>query len=65
MMKVVIRKTADVWRRMFARPHEGLNRSRLMGMYLTRTNCTSLFSLEFLQTRQRRNGKFPIDRERG
>ncbi|MCS1410539.1 MAG: hypothetical protein M2R45_03734 [Verrucomicrobia subdivision 3 bacterium] len=63
-MKGVIRKLVNTWRRMFASPHEDLNRSRLVGMYLTRTNSKSALSSEFQQTRQRRNGKFPINRER-
>ncbi len=63
-MKVVFRRIANAWRRMFANPHADLNRSRLVGMYLTRTNSKSALSTEFQQTRQRRNGKFSINRER-
>ncbi len=63
-MKRLIRKLVNTWHRMFSSPHEDLNRSRLVGMYLTRTNSKSSLSTEFQQTRQRRNGKFSINRER-
>ena len=63
-MKVVFRKILNAWCRMFSSPHKDVNRSRLVGMYLSRTNSKSALSTEFLQTRQRRNGKFSINRER-
>ena len=63
-MKGVIRKFVNAWCRMFSSPHEDVNRSRLVGMYLSRTNSKSALSTEFQQTRQRRNGKFSINRER-
>lgn len=63
-MKGFLRKLANTWRRMFGQPTEDVNRSRLVGMYLDRTNSKNSLSSEFQQTRQRRNGKFSINRER-
>lgn len=38
--------------------------SRLMGMYLDQTNSKNTFVSEFQETRQRRNGKYSLNRER-
>ncbi|MGB1521158.1 MAG: hypothetical protein ACPHDL_13590, partial [Limisphaerales bacterium] len=47
-----------------AQSSEGLNRSKLVGMYLSRTNHNSALSVEMQRTRQRRNGKYASKRER-
>ena len=48
----------------FARKGEQLNRSKLVGLYLTQTNGRDGAASEFSQTRQRRNGKYSHNRER-
>ena len=48
----------------FARKGEKLNRSKLVGLYLTQANGREGAASEFSQTRQRRNGKYSHNRER-
>lgn len=48
----------------FTRKGEKLNRSKLVGLYLTQANGREGAASEFSQTRQRRNGKFSHNRER-
>jgi hypothetical protein len=50
--------------RMFRRSEKDLNRSKLVGLYLTQANGSEGASPEFGQTRQRRNGKYSHTRER-
>ena len=50
--------------RLLGRSNPGLNRSKLVGMYLDRTNSNNAYSTEMQRTRQRRNGKFSTHRER-
>jgi hypothetical protein len=48
----------------FGRKKEQLNRSTLVGMYLSQANSREGAASEFSQTRQRRNGKYSHNRER-
>ena len=48
----------------FSRKGEKLNRSKLVGLYLTQANGRDGAASEFNQTRQRRNGKYSHNRER-
>lgn len=48
----------------FARKGDQLNRSKLVGMYLTQANGRDGAASEFSQSRQRRNGKYSHNRER-
>jgi hypothetical protein len=48
----------------FGRRDKDLNRSKLVGLYLTQTNGKEGVATEFGQTRQRRNGKYSHNRER-
>lgn len=41
-----------------------LNRSQLVGLYLTQTNSREALTSELHQNRQRRNGKYAHTRER-
>ncbi|MDB6053488.1 MAG: hypothetical protein JWN25_1011 [Verrucomicrobiales bacterium] len=41
-----------------------LSRSQLVGMYLNQANSKDSYSSEFLQTRERQNGKYSLNRER-
>jgi hypothetical protein len=50
--------------RLLGRDESKLSRSKLVGMYLTRTNHNKALSIEMQRTRQRRNGKFSTKRER-
>lgn len=50
--------------RIFGRRGDDLNRSKLVGLYLTQANGKDGTSTEFSQTRQRRNGKYSHNRER-
>ena len=49
---------------MFSRKKDQLDRSKLVGMYLTQANGRDGAASEFSQTRQRRNGKYSHNRER-
>ena len=49
---------------LFGRRGDDLNRSKLVGLYLTQANGKESALSEFSQTRQRRNGKFSHNRER-
>ena len=48
----------------FGRKENQLNRSKLVGLYLTQANGRDGAAPEFNQTRQRRNGKYSHNRER-
>jgi hypothetical protein len=48
----------------FGRKENQLNRSKLVGLYLTQANGRDGAASEFNQTRQRRNGKYSHNRER-
>ena len=48
----------------FGRKRSQLNRSTLVGLYLTQANGRDGAASEFNQTRQRRNGKYSHNRER-
>jgi hypothetical protein len=50
--------------RLFGRDEKDLNRSRLVGLYLTQANGRDGAASESSQTRQRRNGKYSHSRER-
>ena len=50
--------------RVFGRSEKDLNRSKLVGLYLTQANGRDGAASEFSQTRQRRNGKYSHNRER-
>lgn len=50
--------------RLFARRDQDLNRSKLVGLYLSQANGRDGAASEFSQTRQRRNGKYSHNRER-
>ena len=50
--------------RLFGGRPDKLNRSQLVGMYLSQTNSKEAYTTEFQETRQRRNGKFASRRER-
>ena len=49
---------------LLGRRGEELNRSKLVGLYLTQTNGKEGAASEFGQSRQRRNGKYSHNRER-
>ena len=49
---------------LFGRRDDALNRSKLVGLYLTQTNAKDGAASEFNQRRQRRNGKYSHNRER-
>jgi hypothetical protein len=49
---------------LFGRRGDDLNRSKLVGLYLTQANGKDGAASEFSQTRQRRNGKYSHNRER-
>lgn len=48
----------------FNRKGDQLNRSKLVGLYLTQANGRDGAASEFSQSRQRRNGKYSHNRER-
>ena len=48
----------------FGRKQSQLNRSTLVGLYITQANGRDGAASEFSQTRQRRNGKYSHNRER-
>ena len=48
----------------FSGPKSSLNRSQLMGIYLSDTNGRDGYSAEIQANRQRRNGKHTHTRER-
>jgi hypothetical protein len=49
---------------LFSRNKNQLDRSKLVGLYLTQANGRDGAASEFSQTRQRRNGKYSHNRER-
>jgi hypothetical protein len=49
---------------LFGRRGDDLNRSKLVGLYLTQANGKDGATSDFSQTRQRRNGKYSHNRER-
>lgn len=63
-MKNLFYRVFDLFGRMFSRDEDQLSRSKLVGMYLNRTNHNNSLSVEMQRTRQRRNGKFSSKRER-
>jgi len=48
----------------FGRKEPALNRSKLVGLYLTQANAREGAASDFSQARQRRNGKYSHNRER-
>ena len=50
--------------KLFGRKQDGLDRSTLVGLYLTQANGRDGAASEFSQSRQRRNGKYSHNRER-
>ncbi|XOV70387.1 MAG: hypothetical protein ACFHW5_16965 [Verrucomicrobiota bacterium] len=63
-MRNLLYKVFDMFGRVFSRDEDRLTRSKLVGMYLNRTNHNNSLSVEMQRTRQRRNGKFSSKRER-
>ena len=63
-MRKLINTIANLIGKLFGRNDDKLSRSKLVGMYLTRTNHNKSLSVEMQLTRQRRNGKFSTKRER-
>ncbi|MDX1950995.1 MAG: hypothetical protein SFY81_02360 [Verrucomicrobiota bacterium] len=53
-----------IWGRIFSSGQQDLNKSRLVGMYLSQTNSKDGYTSELQQNRQRRNGKYSHTRER-
>jgi hypothetical protein len=50
--------------RLFGKRDQDLNRSKLVGLYLSQANGRDGAASEFSQSRQRRNGKYSHNRER-
>ncbi len=48
----------------FGRKKDQLDRSKLVGLYMSQANGRDGAASEFSQTRQRRNGKYSHNRER-
>ncbi|MDG1890955.1 MAG: hypothetical protein P8L18_06555 [Verrucomicrobiota bacterium] len=63
-MKNIIHILATAVRSLFGGGKDRLTRSKLVGMYMSRTNHNNSLSIEMQNTRQRRNGKYAIHRER-
>ena len=63
-MRKLINTFTNIAGKLFGRNDDKLSRSKLVGMYLTRTNDNKSLSVEMQRTRQRRNGKFATKRER-
>jgi len=55
---------ARVLSAVFKKDEKELNRSKLVGLYLTQTNAREGAASEFGQSRQRSNGKYSHNRER-
>jgi hypothetical protein len=60
ILTVVARRVTSL----FGRKEKELDRSKLVGLYLTQANGRDGAAPEFSQTRQRRNGKYSHNRER-
>jgi hypothetical protein len=60
ILTVVARRVSSL----FGRKDKELDRSKLVGLYLTQANGRDGAAPEFSQTRQRRNGKYSHNRER-
>jgi hypothetical protein len=60
ILTVVARRVSSL----FGRKTNALDRSKLVGLYLTQANGRDGAAPEFSQTRQRRNGKYSHNRER-
>jgi len=63
-MRNLLHMVINLVGRAFGRESDQLTRSKLVGMYLNRTNHNSSLSVEMQRTRQRRNGKYSSKRER-
>jgi hypothetical protein len=55
---------ASLARSLFGRRQDALNRSKLVGLYLSQTNGKDGAASEFHARRERRNGKYSHNRER-
>lgn len=53
-----------IWSLMFGRRKDPLDRSKLVGIYLSTTNERDGYSPELQENRTRRNGKYSHHRER-
>jgi hypothetical protein len=53
-----------IWSLMFGRKKDPLDRSKLVGIYLSTTNERDGYSPELQENRTRRNGKYSHHRER-
>jgi hypothetical protein len=53
------------WRRMFKPPQASVDRSRLVGMYLSQANRPLGSSVRGSEVRERQDGKFSQNRRRG
>ena len=49
---------------LFRSRDDNLKRSQLVGLYLSQTNSREAYTSEFMENRQRQNGKFQTRRER-
>jgi hypothetical protein len=64
-MKYWLRMFSNGWRRLFKPPQPAVDRSRLMGMYLSQANKPLDSGARGSETWQRQEGKFSQKRRRG
>lgn len=61
---VNVKLLTGLWRFFSGSKNGALNKSKLVGLYLTQANGKDGLTSEFNQNRQRRNGKYSHNRER-
>jgi hypothetical protein len=64
-MTRLLRMILDGWRRLFKQPQPSVNRSQLVGMYLSQANKPLDSGMRGSGTRERQEGKFSQNRRRG
>lgn len=63
-MKSVFSSVVRLVRSLWSPRKNSLNRSRLVGLYMSQTNGRDRYSTDFKRSRERRNGRHTHDRER-
>jgi hypothetical protein len=63
-MRTWLRKVLNLWDRLFRPRHKTVDRSQLVGMYLSQANTPPGRGARAPETRQRQNGKFSQTRRR-
>lgn len=63
-MKKILNAICNVAAALAGRRRTMSKDSALMGMYLSQTNSKHMFASEFQESRQRRNGKYSLTRDR-